>query len=212
MLDKNSEPALSELKRLNINFSESAFLSYLEHSDSTIVPLFIAAGMNPNTKTPEGTPGLLITTQNRAWGLVKLLLESGAAVNAVDKRGWSALMFAAKKGDLDITKLLIKHQANLDLQTVSFSWTALIFAVNSGYKDIAEILINHGAKIDLTTIFNETALMFAARNGFIDIIKLLLANGADASRQDRYGWTAFRFAEEHHYPECAELLKNSLKS
>lgn len=46
---------------------------------------------------------------------VKLLLEVGADINAVDIDGWTPLMFAVRDGTLDIVRLLIQSGANTDI-------------------------------------------------------------------------------------------------
>lgn len=46
---------------------------------------------------------------------VKLLLEVGADINAVDIDGWTPLMFAVRDGTIDIVRLLIQSGANTDI-------------------------------------------------------------------------------------------------
>jgi hypothetical protein len=43
---------------------------------------------------------------------VKELLESGAELNRQDKHGWTALNWAAGKGDLEMIELLLRHGAD----------------------------------------------------------------------------------------------------
>ena len=48
--------------------------------------------------------------------IVELLIKAGADKDIQDENGWTALMFAAKKGHIKIVELLIKAKANKDIQ------------------------------------------------------------------------------------------------
>ena len=207
MLNVSTEPALKELKRLNINFTPVEFLANLESRDIANVTLFLAAGMDPNTKTTDGVPALHLAVQHPANDLAKLLLDYTAEINATDKRNWTALMLTAKKGDTALADFLLSRGANPNIQTAAFSWTALIFATHNNHLEIVKLLLDKGAEINSTTIFNETALMFAARNGYPEIAKLLIDKKAVLNAQDRYGWTALKFATQKNHPALVQLLQ-----
>ena len=61
---------------------------------------------------------------------LRLLLQRSAAVDKVDKDGWSALMFAAKEDRGAAVKLLVsKHgKANTELQCQEYGMTACLLA------------------------------------------------------------------------------------
>ena len=44
--------------------------------------------------------------------VVTLLLERGADVNTTDKDEWTALMYAAAKGQTSVVRVLIEHDAD----------------------------------------------------------------------------------------------------
>ena len=46
--------------------------------------------------------------------MAKLLLDKGAAVDAVKKDGWTALMWAANKGHAAVARLLLDKGAAVD--------------------------------------------------------------------------------------------------
>ena len=54
------------------------------------------------------------------------------------------LHIASSKGDLEMVKLLIKHQAALEV--TRDTWTALHFAVDNSYLDVAKELMESGAE------------------------------------------------------------------
>lgn len=129
--------------------------------------------------------------------LEKLISEHRANINNPDETGFTPLMHAAKKGDLELVKSLIAAGAELD--TVAFSKssissatlglgpieyaesTALMIAADKGYADIVESLLYAGADANLTNEEGKTALMIAANKGYTDIIEWLLYDGDDAS-------------------------------
>ena len=43
-----------------------------------------------------------------------MLIENGADVNAVTESKWTALHFAAKKGHVDVAKVLIQNGADVN--------------------------------------------------------------------------------------------------
>jgi ankyrin repeat protein len=100
------------------------------------------------------------------------LLKSGADVNLQNKRGNTALMFAAWHGHTDCAELLIKSGAYVNLRYKEGS-TALMFAAWDGCTDCVELLIKSGADVNLQDDDGLTALMIATKRGHKDCAELL---------------------------------------
>jgi ankyrin repeat protein len=79
---------------------------------------------------------------------VRVLLQSGADVNARDRYGQTALMLAAHRGHAATVDLLIEHGADLDV-TAKYSLSALMLAVIAGHTEIARKLVRAGADCTL---------------------------------------------------------------
>ena len=71
------------------------------------------------------------------------LLRSGAAVDAVDDDGWTALMEAAFSGQAECTRLLLKAGADSTLRATGGGWegwTALELAEEQGHAEVVAVL------------------------------------------------------------------------
>ena len=81
------------------------------------------------------------------------------------------LMVAAKEGNIDIVRYMIKEGADIH----EYNDGALRGASENGHTDTVKLLIKKGADIHE---YNDWAIRMASRNGHTDIVKLLLENGA----------------------------------
>ena len=106
------------------------------------------------------------------WPKVMQLIYDGANINAQDKYGLTALMYAAFNENENKVKPLIAVGANINIQANDGS-TALILATIRDDVDTVELLIAAGANIDIQDNYGKTALMYAIEKGHKDIVKLL---------------------------------------
>jgi len=103
-------------------------------------------------------------------GLVGLLLESGADVNARDSLGFTPLHFAAQEVLPEMARLLIAKGADVDARDLDGSsvlWRAIFSAHDhEGIRnDVVATLVAAGAKPDLGNNAGETPRALAARLG-----------------------------------------------
>lgn len=80
-------------------------------------------------------------------GVVKLLVDRGARVNARDKVGRTPLHGAAYKGHVEIVDYLVEHARGIGLNAIDEKdhRTALHFAALEGRREVAELLLAAGA-------------------------------------------------------------------
>ncbi|RPI79417.1 MAG: hypothetical protein EHM45_03045 [Desulfobacteraceae bacterium] len=108
----------------------------LMRDESFVEPLVKAkADVNFN----DGITALIAATTAQKTGVVKLLLRSGADVNAANVQGYTSLMLAAVTGNEEIVKLLLEAKANRALKDKSGK-TALEWAGAKGHDNIAALL------------------------------------------------------------------------
>ena len=104
---------------------------------------------------------------------VEEAMSLGADVNSADDDGWTPLIYAAYRGNTDITILLLKYRTNINAVN-KYGDTALMMACWNGYIDIAELLIEHGANVNFIDGDGDTTLINACWNGYTDMIQMLI--------------------------------------
>ena len=74
---------------------------------------------------------------------VEAILNSGLDPNMHDSDGYSALHAASENGHLEVVKILVEHDADINYKS---GYTALELAKIAKKDEIVEYLIAHGAK------------------------------------------------------------------
>jgi len=120
--------------------------------------------------------------------LLELLIQdpelfSFIDIHAKDNQGNTLLMLAAKKGLLDMVKMLLSKSKHVDVNAENDEGdTALSFSVQEDHYDVAKYLIDHGANVNLGSedsipIFG--AIYDAIHTDDMSFVQLLLDHGAD---------------------------------
>ena len=191
--------------------------------------LYVAIDMN--TLPRGGRPDLPSADNSTGLQVAALLLEKGADVNAqlklrpqyrngvfdrggdqVLSTGATPLLLAAKVGDLDAIKLLLKYKPIIDLPN-SMGVTPLMAAAGLGHSfnptrgrfktdeqaaQSVTLLKDAGATINGHDRNGMTALHSAAEHGWNDTVKVLVADGADLQPKDVKGLTPIDHAAGRH--------------
>jgi ankyrin repeat protein len=104
---------------------------------------------------------------------VKLLLDLGAKVDAVDGEGVTPLVLASYRGQTEVVKPLLERGAVVNAQEKRNGLSSLSHAVGRGDKELVAVLLAHGADPALKSADGRTALERAEANGATDIVALL---------------------------------------
>lgn len=137
-------------------------------------------GFEPNTKHSRYSYTLLSqATFCNYKEMVELLIRYGANPNEVDRNGITPLMDAAYKDYLEICKILLEANADLEMVEKEFGMNALIEASRGGNVEIVKMLIERGTNLHVQDHDGWTALHYACSRGYKDIVLCLVENGAN---------------------------------
>ncbi len=76
-------------------------------------------------------------------GTVQLLINNKAEINAYDNvEHFTALMFAASEGQLEVVKLLMENGADASLKDIDGD-NAETFAMQNKHPEVAQYLVNY---------------------------------------------------------------------
>ncbi|XP_053383205.1 oxysterol-binding protein-related protein 1-like isoform X3 [Mercenaria mercenaria] len=133
--------------------------------------------------------------------VVKILLEYGVSVNAVNNVGDTALHKAAHTGRLDVVTLLLQHEADVSVINAEGN-TAKSLAKTQEIHRLIEAAEQH----DATRL--EEEFMSSVRLGKMDQIEHLVSDGkfSKISCQDSFGNTALHVAAQAGQKEVAVYL------
>ena len=117
-------------------------------------------------------------------GVVTLLLDKGADVNAKNNRQCTALFFAARGPHQPMAAALLARGADPNVSGLS-GYTPLHLAVLQGATDLVRTLLEHGANPSLKEKrLGRTPLHFAAHSALFEIVDLLIQADSDLDAKD----------------------------
>ncbi len=152
----------------------------------------LEAGIDPNSRDPNGMPALMVALRRESPRSFDVLLAHPAIdVDAANDVGETALMLAALAGDLDISRRLLDRGARVQRP----GWSPIHYAASGPSTELTRQLLDLGATVDAVAPNGTTPLMLAAQLGPEATVTLLLERGADPRRRNQRGLQALDFAE-----------------
>lgn len=145
---------------------------------------------------------------------VKGLLAQGSNVNGRDKDGNSPLNYAIQKNNLDIAKLLIYANVDVEQTTKVTALPPLFYALSLGYYEMAKLLITAGADANRArSNYQSTYFVDICRNDSVEKVRFLLENGADPNQSTTLGRVPLIYAtREDRYDVSKLLLEHGAKA
>jgi ankyrin repeat protein len=192
------------------NGGESEALRIAIRSDNKeIAQLLINAGAPVNPSITTLWSPLADAAFAKHFDMMKLLLQSGAKVDAPDHRGMPLLV---STGFFNPTVTNILLEAGADANAADREGeTALMKASGHGVKESVKVLIEHHADVNRKDLNGRTALMHAAAGHRSDAIPLLLENGADPNVRDNEGKSALDLADKSNNLGAFTMLSVAVK-
>ena len=192
-------------------------LARTDKVDAAELLLSRGADVNATEKWRGQTPLMWAAAEGEP-DMVRELSSHGASLNARSKvndwdrqvtaenrakymplGGWTALLFAARQGQLECAKALVEAGADKDLQDPD-GVSPMVTAIINGHYEVADYLAAQGADVNRADRWGRTALWVAVDmhtlphsgrpdpidSGSVDstqLMKTLLAHGADVNAQ-----------------------------
>ena len=114
---------------------------------------------------------------------------------------------AAKKGDTEKIKRLIKRKTKNINEKDTYGWTPLMHAVHGNHKNAAERLLINLADVNHKDYAHQwTPLNIAISQNNVDMTKMLISYGADVNDADDEGWTPLMLAAHNNRAKIVALL------
>jgi ankyrin repeat protein len=135
----------------------------------------------------------------------RTLLDRGAAIDAKDREGKTALAKAAEADKLPLIRLLLERGANVNARSVDGS-TPLFYAAEQDRGAVIALLLERGADPNLPGRKGVRPLAAAAFNGSTESVAELMKFGADPNALDDDGSGAIVYAAGHGYASVVALL------
>lgn len=137
--------------------SQQELMAAVTRGDTAAARDLIAAGADVDERAPrlnnfnDGHTPLLVAARDGHTDIVRLLLDAGADVNAVEPVfGAVPLHKAVYNGHAELTRIIAaKPGVQLDFQGATNGYTPLHDALWHGYEDCSQELVSVGARLDL---------------------------------------------------------------
>jgi ankyrin repeat protein len=127
---------------------------------------------------------------NQFQDIVKLLIHSGASIDAQDDDGDTALHMAAQAGDIDMVRLLISRHARISVKNDE-GVSALDLACAENKSKVIEFLLKSGATCE-PDASGRTELHGSIDGGCdAEIVKLFISKGVNVNAKDNDGFSKF---------------------
>ena len=212
LLDAGADPNATLLG------GESVLMTAARTGNPDVVRMLLNAGADPNATGARGQTALMWAAAQKHPDTVHLLVERGADVDARSE-SWSqlmaipphsdpanqqlvphgantALLFAARVGDLESARILVAAGSDLDA-TDAWGVTPTVYAAHSGFRELAEFFVDSGADPNIADAgFSALHLAILRRDG--ELVRILLEHGADPNARLR-NWTPTRRASRDWY-------------
>lgn len=138
-----------DLNRRHGTFPSTPLGRAVDNAPSRFVELLLKAGADPNLETCFKSrcyfPPLVIAVKNRDASSLRLLIQYGAEIPAIEpETGKPLLHYAVEHNAVDVVRVLLEN--NVDVNTTTDeSLTTLHRAALEDYAEMVELLLNYGA-------------------------------------------------------------------
>jgi uncharacterized protein len=179
---------------------ETPIMTCASVGNADAVRLLIASGADVNAREPsQNQDALMWAASERHPNVVRLLVEAGANPQAHTKKGFTALHFAAREGDIDSVRQLLAAGVNVNIKSmpdkaeIRQDTNASASGGRSASGTAAAAAAPRGPGYQATISEGSTPLLVATVRGHVPLALFLLERGADPNVLDA-GFTPLHWA------------------
>jgi len=141
-----------------------------------------------------------------AASMVLLLLPGEADVNKQNKDGFTPVVAAVERHQVDVVKILCEKRADVEICNEKGT-TALLMAAETSQSDTAELLLKHHADVNRSNVdFRATPVHIATVMGNAQMVRKLAANRAQVDKTTTRGHTPLHYAAWGGHLEVTQAL------
>uniref|UniRef100_A0A8C6Q0F4 Tetratricopeptide repeat, ankyrin repeat and coiled-coil containing 1 n=1 Tax=Nothobranchius furzeri TaxID=105023 RepID=A0A8C6Q0F4_NOTFU len=133
------------------------------------------------------------------------LLEQGAGVQQVNRRGVSPLFCAVRQGHWQVRSLLLQHGVDINMSDKQ-GRTLLMVAACEGHLSTVEFLLSKGASLNSMDKEGLMPLSWACLKGRKNVVQFLVEKGAVIDHTDKNGRTPLDLAAFYGDAEIVQYL------
>jgi ankyrin repeat protein len=171
------------------------------------VRLLLQAGVDATSHRNENQRTLLMFSAAH-WTprVTQAFVDGGLPLDTQDEAGWTALMFAVYRNDLETTEIFLQAGADVNLVT-NMGASALHAAVNflSGLE-IVDALLSAGADTNNLARCGTPIIGMAAAVATPEVLQSLILAGAELEAVDQGGLTPLMLAWQYRNLDNAQVL------
>jgi uncharacterized protein len=196
----------ADINYVEPQFSQDALMIAVRSGKPSVVEALVKAGAELNHQTPPGPEPTVRAPGAGGGSTGEGMIRSGVPPEGQRLAGTgklTALLYAARDGQLESARLLVKGRANLELAEYN-GITPLLMALTNDHFDIAKLLIEAGANVNAADWYGRTPLwasvesrnrdvssVTATSNGVdrdagLQVITLLLDKGANVNARTKH--------------------------
>jgi uncharacterized protein len=172
----------ADLNYIEPNFGQDALMIAVRAGRTSVVESLVKAGADLNHQTPPGPEPTWREAGAGGGSTGEGMIRSGVPPEGQRLAGtgrMSALLYAARDGQVDSARMLVKAGAKLELAEYN-GITALVMAIGNDHHDIAKLLVEAGANVNAADWYGRTPLWVAVESRNRDVSSVTAtSNGVD---------------------------------